>query len=293
MKKIRVLVFGATGTGKTSLCNALTGGARPTDNGAKGITAKSHLYAPFTSGENRIEVIDTVGLHESLHGTVPAEQAVIELIELLNNARDGFSILVHVTRASRITKEHDDDFTFFVEKMAGNKIPVILAVTGCENEVSMADWVLRNEGAFMRFSYKKIIPTCFASGGPMESPFIPLRVQSREALLQSIHDNTLDEPLLLFGSDTGISFSETLYRLWNDFITLAGLPDDYRRRVNETAYSMMQRLGVPQAISDRVIQHIPDLVEELASKMPMPGAGKIARKISETFLKKIRGKSSL
>ena len=117
MKNIRVLVFGATGTGKTSLCNTLTDKIRPTDNGAKGITAKSHLYAAFKTGECAVEIIDTVGLHESSHGTVPAEQAVVQLIELLEKARDGFSLLVHVTRASRITKEHDDDYRFFVEKM--------------------------------------------------------------------------------------------------------------------------------------------------------------------------------
>jgi len=43
MKNIRILVFGATGIGKTSLCNVLTGRVRPTDNGARGIYAKSHL----------------------------------------------------------------------------------------------------------------------------------------------------------------------------------------------------------------------------------------------------------
>jgi predicted GTPase len=183
MKNIRVLVFGATGTGKTSLCNALTGKSRPTDNGAKGITAKSHLYPAFQTGECKIEIIDTVGLHESSHGTVPAEQAVVELIELLEKARDGFSLLVHVTRASRITKEHDDDYMFFVEKMTQGSIPVILAVTGCENEHPMTSWVERNQEAFARFAYKELVPTCFASGGPMEEFFAPLRAQSRSIYL--------------------------------------------------------------------------------------------------------------
>src|SRR4051812_6751705 len=118
MKTIRVLVFGATGIGKTSLCNALTGKARPTDSGARGITAKSHLYPPFQYGDSKIEVIDTVGLHESSDGTVPADKAVVELIQLLEKARDGFSLLVHVARASRITQEQDEDYTFFVEKMS-------------------------------------------------------------------------------------------------------------------------------------------------------------------------------
>lgn len=290
MKNIRVLVFGATGTGKTSLCNALTGKARPTDNGARGITAKSHLYSRFQTGDCSIEIIDTVGLHESSHGTVPAEQAVIELIELLEKARDGFSLLVHVTRASRITKEHDDDYKFFVEKMTQGSIPVILAVTGCENEHPMTSWVERNQEAFSRFAYKELVPTCFASGGPMEEFFAPLRAQSQKHLLGSIVQNALDEPSKLYGASTGSSFSEALTRIWNEFVTVAGLPDKYRHKVNESAYALMKRLGVPQTIADAAIKHIPNLLEELGNKTPVPLGGKILRKLSVFLLNKISKK---
>lgn len=40
MNEVRVLVFGTTGIVKTSSCNALSGRERPTDGGAKGVTAK-------------------------------------------------------------------------------------------------------------------------------------------------------------------------------------------------------------------------------------------------------------
>lgn len=287
MKKIRVLVFGATGTGKTSLCNALTGKTRPTDNGAKGITAKSHLYAPVQIDECKIEIVDTVGLHESSHGTVPAEQAVVDLIELLEKAREGFSLLVHVARASRITKEHDDDYTFFVEKMTQGSIPVILAVTGCENEDPMTSWIERNQKAFTRFAYKELVPTCFATGGPMEEHFAPLRKKSREHLLTSIVQYALAEPNKLYGAGTSNSFSDALTRIWNEFVTVAGLPEKYRRKVNESAYALMKRLGVPQAIANAAIRHIPDLAEELAGKLPILGAGKLARKLTEFGMNKV------
>jgi Fe2+ transport system protein B len=291
MKTLRVLVFGATGTGKTSLCNALTGKARPTDSGAKGITAKSHLYPAVQIGDCRVEVIDTVGLHESNHGTVPAEQAVVDLIELLEKARDGFSILVQVTRASRITREHDEDYRFFVEKMTQGRIPVILAITGCENEQPMTAWVERNQAAFSRFAYKALVPTCFAAGGPVESFYAPLRSQSREQLLSMIVSNALAEPLKLYGTGTNNSFDDALARIWNEFVSLAGLPDKYRREVNETAYALMQRLGVPQKVADAAIRHIPDLVEELGSKTPIPGGGKLARKLSEILIAKFSGRA--
>jgi energy-coupling factor transporter ATP-binding protein EcfA2 len=291
MANIRVLVFGATGTGKTSLCNALTGKVRPTDNGAKGITAKSHLYPAFQTGESKIEIIDTVGLHESSHGTVPAEQAVVELIELLEKARDGFSLLVHVTRASRITKEHDDDYKFFVEKMTQGSIPVILAVTGCENEHPMTSWVERNQGAFARFAYKELVPTCFASGGPMEEFFAPLRAKSREHLITSIVQNALVEPSKLYGTGTSSTFSDALTRIWNEFVTVAGLPNKYRRQVSESAYALMKRLGVPHAIADAAIKHIPDLLEELGNKTPVPFGGMILRRLSELLLNRFSNRA--
>lgn len=289
---LRVLVFGSTGTGKTSLCNTLTGKARPTDNGAKGITAKSHLYPPFDLNGLKVEVVDTVGLHESNHGTVPAEQAVIELVELLKKARDGFSLLVHVTRASRITQEHDEDYTFFVEKMTQNQIPVILAVTGCENEQPMQAWVERNQGAFKRFDYQEIVSCCFAAGGPMEAHFQPLRVLSRELLLKAIEAHGTQAPVKIYGEGTSSTFNEALTRIWNEFVSLAGLPDKYRRQVNESAYNLMKRLGVPQAIADAAITHIPELMKELGDKTPIPGGGKILKKLSEMMLRKTIGRNS-
>ena len=290
MNTLRVLVFGSTGTGKTSLCNTLTGKCRPTDNGAKGITAKSHLYAPFDFGERKIEVIDTVGLHESAHGTVPADEAIVELVTLLEKAREGFSLLIHVTRASRITKDHDEDYTFFVEKMTQNQIPVVLAVTGCENEQPMAAWVERNLDAFKRFDYKDIVPCCFASGGPMEAHFKPLRLQSREQLLKAIDTYATQSTVKIYGDGTSNTFNEALTRIWNEFVTLAGLPKKYRRHVNESANALMKRLGVPQAIADAAIAHIPDLMKEVGDKLPIPGLGPIFKKLSAIALREALGR---
>lgn len=284
---IRVLVFGATGTGKTSLCNELTGRSRPVDSGAQGVTAKSHRFAPFASNGRMIELVDTVGLHEASSGTVPAEQAVIQLVDLLEKAREGFNLLIHVVRASRITKEQEEDFQFFFDKLTQRQIPIILALTGCENEEPMGAWVEANHQAFARFPYKEIVPTCFAKGGVLESHFAPLRSQSRTSILSSIDRHSLPESCRLYGKGTLSTFDQALTRIWNGFVDLAGLPDTYRRQVNETAYSLMRRLGVSDAVARLAIKHIPDLVEELASKAPYPGAGKIARKISETVLKKI------
>lgn len=284
---LRVLVFGATGTGKTSLCNGLAGRSRPTDSGALGVTDKTHIYAPFTVGETSIVLVDTVGLHESVHGTVPADRAVVALVELLEKSREGFNLLVHVARASRITKEHDEDYIFFVEKMAQSRIPVVLAVTGCENEEPMSAWVDKNRTAFTRFAYKALVPTCFAAGGPLEEFFAGRRAISREWLLAAIHAHATLKPVLLFGPGTGSTFNDVLTRIWNDFVTLAGLPEHYRRKVNESAYAMLKRIGVPRRVADAMVKHIPDLLEEVGAKIPVPGAGKVLKHVARRMLDRL------
>ena len=290
MNRIRVLVFGATGSGKTSLCNVLTGRTRPTDNDARGVTSRSHSYAPFEAQGHRIELIDTVGLHESTEGTVPADKAIIELVELLEKARDGFSLLIHVTRATRITKEHEDDYAFFVKKMTQGRIPVILAVAGCENEQPMGAWVERNHQAFSSYRYRELIPCCFASGGPLEGHFVPLREESRDALIKSIVLNALREPEKLYGEGTGSSFNEALSRIWNEFVEIAGLPQKYRRRVNESAYDLLKRMGVPKALCDAVVAHIPDLLQEIGNRVPVPFVGRLLKFVAEKALGSSKGR---
>ena len=287
MNKIRVVVFGSTGSGKTSLCNALTGGKRPTDSGARGVTTKTHIYPPFYEGDNRIEVVDTAGLHESEHGTVPPEEAVIQIVQLLESARDGFSLLIHVARAGRVTQHHDEDYQFFVEKMAQGNIPAILILTGCEDDEPMSAWVEKNRDAFRRFRYRELIATCFKQGGKKENDYAPLRVQSRELVIRSVLAHALANPARIYGPGTGSTIDQTLTRLWNEFVTLVRLPDEYRRKINESAWVFLKRLGVPQKIADAAIKHIPDLFEELGRKAPVPFLGKFLKWVSRSGLGKI------
>lgn len=150
----------------------------------------------------------------------------------------------------------------------------------------MSAWVTKNGSAFSRFSYKALVPTCFAAGGPLEEFYAGRREQSKEALLAAILSHATREPVLLFGPGTGSTFSDALTRIWNEFVTLAGLPDKYRRKVNESVASMLKRMGVPKRIADAMVTHIPELMEEIGSKIPVPGAGKVLKQVSRAVLEK-------
>ena len=287
---IRVLVFGGTGTGKTSVCNALTGRSRPTGNGAVGVTSKSHLYNAFGYEGKKVRLFDTVGLHESSFGTVPAEEALSQLVELLTRAKEGFSLLIHVARASRITKEQEDDYKFFVEKLTQGNIPVLLVLTGCENEDPMTAWLDRNRASYERFNYKDMIATCFLTGGKFETHYAPLRVESTEQVLRAIVTNALSEPYRLYGEGTGSTFSQTLKRVWNEVVDWVGLSDEWRGKVNESGFELIKRLGLSEEVAKLAKRHIPDIAQELANKIPMPYSGKFAKYGSEWILAKIFGK---
>ena len=264
MTTYRVLVFGSTGTGKTSLCNELTGQQMTANSSARGNTFETHTYRPFEADDNTFIFTDTVGLNESAKGTVPAKEAAEQLIQLLAEAKDGFSILVHVFRIPRITDAHDRNYQFFVTEMTQGNIPVILVATGCENEDPMSAWADTNTSLFSEggYDYKQVVATCFSKGGKFTRSYAPLRRQSRTAVLDAIIRHGLNEPCAIYGTEGTGSFNMLLTRIWNSFIDIAGVDKKYRKTINETGIHLLIRLGVPKAVAESAAKHIPELLEK-------------------------------
>jgi predicted GTPase len=213
---IRVLVFGTTGTGKTSLCNALTGGSEKVSDAAQGVTFKSHTYEPVEFSDQKLLIItDTVGLNESTRGNIPSKDAVKALIKLLKDSKEGYNLLVHVFRQPRITQAEENNYEFFVKTITASKIPVILAVTGCENIEPMSKWGEDNADTFTRIGleYNDVIGTCFAKGGRLATLFDDLRNESCQAVLKSIAVHATEESVLLYKSQNSIM--AVLKKAWN------------------------------------------------------------------------------
>ncbi len=156
----------------------------------------------------------------------------------------------------------------------------------------MDGWVLRNGQHYARFNYRDILATCFASGGALDAHYSPLRNESRSKVLNSILSRALPESELLYGANTGSSFNQVLGRLWNDFVDIAGLPAEYRAKVNESAYQLMRRIGVPKSIADAAIKHLPDLVGDTVSKFTIPALGLVVKAAVRRGLKHILTKPS-
>ena len=253
MSEIRVLVFGSTGSGKTSLCNAISGREYPAESNARGVTFESNTY-PYFSHENKTIIItDTIGLDESNSGTVLPHEAIQQIVKLLNASKHGYNLLIHVMKAPRITQSHVKNYNFFADRLTGNNIPVILVVTGCENEEPMNSWVDRNGHEFIKdnMKYAQIHATCFAKGGRLENAYKELRNESKDIILKSILENSLATPYLLYKNRSDAE--KLVLRLWNSFCDFFDL-DKYRAGVGDNVLDVLCKMGVSQNTAEFLVK---------------------------------------
>lgn len=84
-------------------------------------------------------------------GTVRAEQAAKNLVELFKSLENGVSLLIFVTKDVRITKTFQDNYKTFVRYICHNEVPVVLVKTHCEQETNPDNWWRENSSAFAKY----------------------------------------------------------------------------------------------------------------------------------------------
>jgi len=246
MATFRVLVFGSAGVGKTSLCNALTGEAKPVGASVNGTTFCSYTYKPMKFGNDEIVFTDTMGLNESDRGSNPSAKALEELTRLLRQSPQGFNLLIHVMKMGRIDAAHENNYELFVRQIAGARIPTVLVATHCENVEPMSKWVKENQDHISRrrLQYRTIVATSFGEGGRFADIFTQLRKESREALCNAITACAEPEPVVLYEGPS--DFLVLVRRIWlwlvNNVFAVLG-----KAAINIGVYLVLTQLGVPHA----------------------------------------------
>jgi len=110
----RILIYGTTGVGKSSLIKLITGIQDiKTDGGASGCTKNSDSYTfnfetVFTKSNIEMSTesekigdcvfYDTAGLNETEIGTVNASDAIKKLFNLVKSLRNGLNLLIYVRK---------------------------------------------------------------------------------------------------------------------------------------------------------------------------------------------------
>ncbi len=147
-----VIVFGETGAGKSSVINLIAGfDIAPISNRPVGCTFQSTRYTVDIGGV-LFNLHDTAGLDEAKGGTVAKHDAIVQLYTLLRRLNTGVSLLVFCMRGPRIKESCVKNWRLFHEIICQRKVPIVLAVTGLENEENGMDyWWTQNKEYFMRY----------------------------------------------------------------------------------------------------------------------------------------------
>lgn len=156
-KSRNIVIFGETGTGKSSLINMLSDSdVAMVSNGALGCTFGSTGHTVEIDGA-RYTLWDTAGLNEGETGHVPADQALRNLRDLVHlKLRDGISLLVYCIRGTRYRDILKVNYDIFADIICQGEIPVVIVITGLENETRMEDWWDENKSDFAepRFHFR-------------------------------------------------------------------------------------------------------------------------------------------
>ncbi|KAM6494048.1 P-loop containing nucleoside triphosphate hydrolase protein [Amanita muscaria] len=145
-----VIIFGETGGGKSSIINLLAGAnVAATSSGSVGCTFRSNAYNVSIEGMT-FRFHDTAGLDEGQGGTVVKQQAIVQLYELLRSLSDGVSLLIFCMRGPRIKESVVRNWQLFWDIICQKHVPILLAITGLENEQDMDAWWKNNQTFFTR-----------------------------------------------------------------------------------------------------------------------------------------------
>ncbi|OAX34833.1 hypothetical protein K503DRAFT_416746 [Rhizopogon vinicolor AM-OR11-026] len=151
---INIIVFGESGVGKSSIINMITEEpAAAVSNQAVGCTYASTKYRATIDGRE-VMLYDTAGLNEADAGTVSSLKAIQNLRSLVDDLKT-VNLLVCCIRGTRFRRIVADNYNIFCKSICGHargpKVPIVLVITGLENEDNMDDWWKENKAYFDQY----------------------------------------------------------------------------------------------------------------------------------------------
>ncbi|KDQ62065.1 hypothetical protein JAAARDRAFT_189440 [Jaapia argillacea MUCL 33604] len=121
-----------------------------TSSGASRCTFASRMYS-IPHSQRTFNVFDTVGLPEG-KGGVMTDEAMTNLKNLVRDMDQGVNLLVYVVRGPRLVESTSNNYRTFYEAFCQKKVPIVVVVTGLENEDPMDAWWDQNVSTFRAYN---------------------------------------------------------------------------------------------------------------------------------------------
>ncbi|KAG1741417.1 P-loop containing nucleoside triphosphate hydrolase protein [Suillus paluster] len=151
-KRKKVVLFGQTGAGKSSLINLMAGkDVAVTSNDAKRHTMHSAEY-DIEFGGDSYKVFDTIGLEEPQPGLSQYLKTVKNVYKLIRNLerQGGIDLFLFCMPGGRLTATVENNYRLFHEFLCKKKAPVVVAITHLEEEEgAMEAWWERHKETFL------------------------------------------------------------------------------------------------------------------------------------------------
>ena len=161
---------------------------------ANGVTFQHECYEKII-GDRRLNIFDTVGLNEGVSGTMSTSELIKELYRLMRGLDNGVSLLVYVVRGPRLTSSIRKNYMIY-EKFCEKKVPIVLVITGLEDEEDMDDWWKRNEAEFVKERMTFSGTACITASKGEDNVFAKKFEKSREKVEGLILDHCAETPWL-------------------------------------------------------------------------------------------------
>ncbi|KAH7925679.1 P-loop containing nucleoside triphosphate hydrolase protein [Leucogyrophana mollusca] len=194
-----VIIFGETGSGKSSVINMISQTyVAPISSGATGCTFNYVRYPVEIQGAP-FNLYDTAGLDEGDHGKVAKQDAIAQLYKLIVDLEGGVSLLVFCMRGPRIKEAAHKNWRLFHEVFCKKNVPIVIVITGLEQEDPMDNWWRQNKAAFHKYGMVPSGNACITATRGRQNRsgryvFEDEYEESRVKVSKLIEDSALAEP---------------------------------------------------------------------------------------------------
>lgn len=278
-----IIVFGSSQTGKTSLCNLLTGEGHITGNGVVGVPA-FHLdvYRELIISHTPFRLVDTCGLNEPEYGaSVNPEDALIKLLDMMDAFPDGLGLVIMVKPVGTVSPVEQSNYA--IMNAIFPRIPKALVLS--KADTCNDNWLQKNKDYYTKnheeFKFNDVtysINPYFEDDKDLNEAFAMKRSLTKERILKFIFENSIHNT-----TPYGVEgFFGNFVNGWNAFAIGLGRVDWIFNEDFESLTASFERMGISVPGIKKIYRKMYSTLNGYATRIGM-SLGDVGSNIVEIF----------